>query len=271
MSSVTLEWQQSGVYDSFNIFRALSPMDINSMPEPIASTTAKNYTDLAIEEDKTYYYRVASVRNESTMMSAEVSVSTSSDPNAAFLTNHLNFETSSLFDKKTGSNWSATGSISYVPVADKIALSIAKPSFISAPGVLSASSSFTAVLDITFLNEPTYPHQAIFGLSAVGDQNLSINVFRLNGSGIAVYAGSAGVVGSGVNLPNNTRLLLKIVKKSNGTIKFFINDALINTQNFTYNVASSSRIQVGYNDADPSRGLNAVIHEFRYYHGKEID
>lgn len=270
MSSVTLEWQQSGVYDSFNIFRALSPMDINSMPEPIASTTAKNYTDLAIEEDKTYYYRVASVRNESTMMSAEVSVSTSSDPNAAFLTNHLNFETSSLFDKKTGSNWSATGSISYVPVADKIALSIAKPSFISAPGVLSASSSFTAVLDITFLNEPTFTHQAIMSLRASSSSE-SIDIFRVNGSGIAVYKGPYGVVGSGVNLPNNVRLLLKIVKKSNGTIKFFINDALINTQNFTYNVASSSRIQIGYNHADPSRGLNAVIHEFKYYHGKEID
>lgn len=270
MSSVTLEWQQSGIYESFNIYRALSSIDVESLPAPIASTTEKSYIDLAIEEDKTYYYRVASVRGGEMMISAEVSVSTSSDPNAAFLTNHLNFEANSLFDKKTGSNWSVAGSVSYVPVAEKIALSISKPNYISAPGTLSSSNRFTAILDITFLNEPTFPHQAIMSLQA-SNPSESIDIFRLNGSGIAVYKGPYGVVGSGVNLPNNVRLLLKIVKKSDNTIKFFINDVLMSTQNFTYNVASSSRIRVGYNHADPGRGLNAIIHEFRYYHGKEID
>ena len=62
MASVNLNWQQSGVYDSFNIYRALSSININNLPEPIASTIEKSYIDLAIEEDKTYYYRVASVR-----------------------------------------------------------------------------------------------------------------------------------------------------------------------------------------------------------------
>lgn len=270
MASVNLNWQQSGVYDSFNIYRALSSLNINNLPEPIASTIEKSYIDLAIEEDKTYYYRVASVRGSEMKISGEVSVSTSSDPNAAFLTNHLNFETSSLFDKKTGSNWSAAGSVSYVPVADKIALSISKPSYISAPGTLVSANSFTAIFDITFLNEPTFPHQAIMSLKA-SDSNESIDIFRLNGSGIAAYKGSYGVVGSGINLPNNVRLLLKIVKKSDNTIKFFINDVLMSTQNFSYDVSSGSGIRIGYNDADPGRGLNAIIHEFRYYHGKEID
>lgn len=275
MTSIKIKtnWETNNIVsDGVRIYKKTELFNSDNLPQPLVEITdgSEFYEDLDVIEGQTYFYMLSCFLNKQEVFTECFRVSTSSDPNAAFLTNHLNFETSSLFDKKTGSNWSTTGSISYVPVADKIALSIAKPSFISAPGVLSASSSFTAVLDITFLNEPTFTHQAIMSIRA-SNSSESIDIFRVNGSGIAVYKGPYGVVGSGVNLPNNIRLLLKIVKKSNGTIKFFINDALINTQNFTYNVESSSHIQIGYNHTDPSRGLNAVIHEFKYYHGKEID
>lgn len=271
MPSVHLEWQQSGVYNSFNIYRSLSSINVNNLPVPIATTVEKSYVDLGIEGDKAYYYRVAAMRDNKLMVGDEVMISTSSDPNSAFLTNYLNFETATLFDGKFGSNWVANGSVGYINFGDKKALSISKPNYISAPNFLTASNSFTVILDITFLDEPTFPHQAIIGFTVASDPNESINIFRLNGSGIAVYKGSLGVVGSGVNLPNNTRLLLKIVKKSNGMIKFFINDVLINTQSFAYNIFANTIIQIGRNDADPGRGLNAIIHEFKYYHNKEID
>ena len=269
---IELNWDVPYAVDEHRYYCSETAIDPENLPVPkeVLASDARSYVDTAVDEDKLYYVAVSSVKNSVEKISGIKQISTSSDPNAAFLTNHLNFETSSLFDKKTGSNWSAIGSISYVPVADKIAISIAKPSFISAPGTLVSANSFTAIFDITFLNEPTFPHQAIMSLGA-SNSSESIDIFRLNGSGIAAYKGAYGVVGSGVNLPNDVRLLLKIVKKSDNTIKFFINDVLMSTQNFPYDVSSGSRIQIGYNNTDPGRGLNSIIHEFKYYHGKEID
>lgn len=269
MANVKLEWDQYSIADSFSIYRSLSPINVASLPPPIGTTTDHEYTDYDIVADKTYYYRVASKRGDEIKVSSEINIFTSDDPNAEYLTNHLTFANSNLFDIKQNAMWTgANGSASYITSGGKLALNMVKPFNISSPNTLAATNKFTLIIDITFFNDPTYSQQAIAGLSA-SDPNQGISIFRFNGTGFAFYIGTTGVVVSNAGLINDSRMVLKIIKNST-TVKLFVNDVLKGTMSIAGNVPNLARLYIGRNPIDTTRGLNALIHEVNYYHNFEI-
>lgn len=269
MANVKLEWDQYSIADSFSIYRSLSPINVASLPPPIGTTTDHEYTDYDIVADKTYYYRVASKRGDEIKVSSEINVFTSDDPNVAYLTNHLTFANSNLFDIKQSAMWTeANGSANYITSGGKLALNVVKPFNISSPNTLVVTDKFSLILDITFFDEPSYSQQAIAGLYA-SDPNEGISIFRFNSTSFAFYIGVGGVVEFNAGLINNSRMVLKIIKNPT-TVKLYVNEVLKGTMNIVGNVPNLARLYVGSNAIDATRGLNALIHEVNYYHNFEI-
>lgn len=268
MANVKLEWEQNSIADSFNIYRSVTPMNPENLPIPIGTTTSLEYTDYDVVVDTTYYYRVASIRGGLLKVSSEINIFTSDDPDAGYLTNHLTFADSNLFDIKQAALWQgANGSPGYVTSGGKIALNMVKPFNIISPNNLSVSDKFTLILDITFLADPSYSQQAIASFSS-NDPNSSISIFRFNGTGFAFYIGTSGAVEVNANLVDNARMTVKIIK-SPTNVSLFINDTLRGVLNIAGNIPANSKLYIGRNPIDTTRGLNAIVHEIKYYHNFE--
>lgn len=74
MAGVRLEFAQFGDFDSFEVYRSESPMDIAAMPSPIAvGLTTMYYLDSTVIEGTVYYYRVAAIRDGVRQVSDEIS------------------------------------------------------------------------------------------------------------------------------------------------------------------------------------------------------
>jgi len=77
MSSVNLTWDADGNIDSYNIYRSTSPMNIASLPAPLATgITTKSYSDTTVAVDNLYYYRVSSIKNSIEKVSNEFIIET---------------------------------------------------------------------------------------------------------------------------------------------------------------------------------------------------
>lgn len=73
MAGIRLEWAQFGDFDSFDVIRSAAPMDINSLPSPIATNLPTMYhVDTTVVEGATYYYRVVAWRDGVSKVSEEV-------------------------------------------------------------------------------------------------------------------------------------------------------------------------------------------------------
>lgn len=73
MGGVRLEFAQFGDFDSFTIYRSTTPMDIASLPAPIAAgLTTMYYVDSTIVDEQSYYYRVGVVRDGVELVSDEM-------------------------------------------------------------------------------------------------------------------------------------------------------------------------------------------------------
>lgn len=74
MAGLRLEFAQFGDFDNFSIYRSDTPMDVNSLPAPIATGLATmHYVDDAVVDGATYYYRVSVSRGADNQTSDEVS------------------------------------------------------------------------------------------------------------------------------------------------------------------------------------------------------
>ncbi len=81
MAGMRLEFAQFGNFDSFSVYRSDTPMNISSLPEPIATGIKQMYfIDGTALAEKRYYYRVAVIRGSKTLLSDEI---LSPDSNAA--------------------------------------------------------------------------------------------------------------------------------------------------------------------------------------------
>lgn len=79
MSSVNLKWDADGVIDYYSVYRSESVIDVNNLPEPIATNIlVKNYSDTTVEAGKNYHYIVSSTLSSSTKLSEVIQVSTTS-------------------------------------------------------------------------------------------------------------------------------------------------------------------------------------------------
>jgi fibronectin type 3 domain-containing protein len=77
-NAVTLEWTYDTAADEFNVYRADTS---GSYGSPIATVSSKNYLDVAVVANNTYYYVVTAVSGGvESDASSEVSVTASSDP-----------------------------------------------------------------------------------------------------------------------------------------------------------------------------------------------
>lgn len=73
MGGVRLEFAQFGDFDSFTVYRSDTPIDIASLPAPIAAgLTTMYYVDSAIVDQQDYYYRVGVVRDGEELVSDEM-------------------------------------------------------------------------------------------------------------------------------------------------------------------------------------------------------
>ena len=110
MAGIRLEWAQFGDFDSFDVLRSDSPMDINALPSPIATgLPTMFYADTAGEEGATYYYRVVAWRDGISKVSGEIQVKAQAgDEHWNNVVGLLNFD-ESLTDQ-TGRIWTANSS-----------------------------------------------------------------------------------------------------------------------------------------------------------------
>lgn len=80
VGSIQLEFSQFGTFDSFSVYRSLGNIDINNLPEPIATGLTKmRYVDSAIESGEFYFYMVSVVRGEETLFSSQVMIQASNN------------------------------------------------------------------------------------------------------------------------------------------------------------------------------------------------
>lgn len=75
MTGVKLEFSQFGDFDEFEIYRSSATMDVNSLPQPIATgIKTMVYFDNTVTLGNKYYYRVAVIRGTERQVSSEVSL-----------------------------------------------------------------------------------------------------------------------------------------------------------------------------------------------------
>lgn len=84
MSRIVLNWDQNSDFDSFDIFRSTSTIDINNLPPPIATGVLETrYSDSNVVLGTTYFYRIrtnyagANVISEEFALKAEPATSPS--------------------------------------------------------------------------------------------------------------------------------------------------------------------------------------------------
>lgn len=75
MAGVRLEWAQFGDFDSFDVLRSDTSMDINALPSPLVTgLLSMFYVDTTVVEGATYYYRVVAWRDGASKVSGEIQV-----------------------------------------------------------------------------------------------------------------------------------------------------------------------------------------------------
>lgn len=222
MSSIKLDWVQSGLVDGFDIYRSLSPMSTSAMPEPIASTVDKFYFDLSITTGVIYYYRVGSKRGEDTMYSAEVEILADtlpvSDPHFLNVQLLLNSETT-IVDKSRFKR-----ALQPIPVGISIqpaTLPINSANAISFDGNSQGGVISTGNINIGY-SDFTYEAFVVFG-SKVGISHailltLSSIILKLSATSIGtwqLYLGGGGSVDFSADVKYDVKTHVCLLRKNN--------------------------------------------------------
>lgn len=104
MASVNMTWEVAGNPESFDIFRSLTEIDPLNPPVPLATGVVdREYEDNTVEEDKTYFYMVASVKGAQRKMSSQITVFTSQLWLSSGAAIQLAFEGAQIFHSLVGS------------------------------------------------------------------------------------------------------------------------------------------------------------------------
>ena len=74
MAGIRLEWSQFGDFDSFDVLRSSTTIDINNLPSPLVSgLTTMTYLDETVVMGATYVYRIVAKKGMNITISDEVS------------------------------------------------------------------------------------------------------------------------------------------------------------------------------------------------------
>lgn len=112
MAGIRLEWAQFGDFDSFDVLRSNSPMDIGALPSPIATgLPTMFYVDTSVTKGATYYYRVVAWRDGVNTVSGEIKAIADRDEHWNNVVALLHFD-DNLVDE-TGKIWNKSGGLQY--------------------------------------------------------------------------------------------------------------------------------------------------------------
>ena len=108
MAGIRLEWAQFGDFDSFDVIRSNASMANiadEDLPSPIATgLTTMDYVDTAVVADAAYYYKVRVWRDDTSVVSDEISaIASTPDEHWSNVVVRLTFNTD--FTDSTGGIW----------------------------------------------------------------------------------------------------------------------------------------------------------------------
>lgn len=158
MSGVRLEWAQFGDFDSFDVIRSDSPMDISALPSPLVSGLPTMYhVDTAVTQGATYYYRVVAWRDGVSKISSEVMVKAQvGDEHWDKVVSLLHFDGNLTDD--TGRVWNSTGTTNFSDLDAKFGKSaVFAGSYVQGindAGFIFNSDDFTVELFVKFSSLP---------------------------------------------------------------------------------------------------------------------
>ncbi|MHA3083719.1 LamG domain-containing protein [Acinetobacter sp. ANC 5383] len=189
MSSVNLNWDATGQIDSYKVYRSISPMNIESLPTPIATDVmTKSYSDNTVVSGTTYYYRVGSVRNGVEKISEEINI-----PAQVFnVVSLLHFENN--FIDEIGNVWSSINGASISTEKSKFGTSSIK--------YINSSAQY--------LRSEYSPNFDLLGSAFTIEFFIYLNSFPSDGP--RLFSTSGGLVG--FNTTNGIHILFQLT--SNG-------------------------------------------------------
>lgn len=253
MAGIRLEWAQFGDFDSFDVLRSNSPMDINSLPSPIATNLPTMYhVDITVVEGATYYYRVVAWRDGVSKVSEEIQLKASSgDPHWDKVVSLLHFDDeTNPWKDVTGKLWSAVGNVKLAAGKwGSSARGILAPgtNLIMSPntdGIFNLPGQFTFECWFQHSNSAN-PYRNIFaGGSASTPGGLSVAV--TNKSSIVVDAMYVANILSTPFDVGDAWHHLAVTRDSDNVIRLFLNGVLlsqiVSTSSFSFSTSGYAHI-----------------------------
>lgn len=217
MAGIRLEWAQFGDFDGFDVLRSEAPMDINSLPSPIATNLPTMYhVDTTVVDGATYYYRVVAWRDAVSQVSGEIQLRASSgDPHWDKVVALLHFN-GDLNDEK-GRVWTAnqplqfgTGVFGASLLRSSSALNITTPA--STAFVFDGDFTIEAFLKNTGATNPLF----VYGDS----QNNFIPLYLDSATSGRVFVNGGNLI-AGINLPSG--YFHYALTRKDGVVRAFVN------------------------------------------------
>lgn len=274
MSSINLNWSAGGSIDSYKVYRSTSPMNVASLPVPLATgIAAKSYNDTTVSTGSPYYYRVASVKNGVEKVSSETVFHLETDPNYAKLSCALMMDAVTVTDKTSKSTFANNGRA----ILDTTNTLAGKPTL-----KFSAANHFFDVYSNLNFGTGDFCIRCWVRLDSYpaggGNNDMSIvdllNGFLLycnNATGaVSMWDGTAGVGVSGGSagiLPLNTWCFVE-ASRTAGVFRLFKDGIMLGSATYTRNLNSISYARVAgstYNAA--TRAMHGNIARFSIYNG----
>ena len=264
MAGIRLEWAQFGDFDSFDVLRSGSPMDINALPSPLVTgLPTMFYVDTTVIEGAAYYYRVVAWRDGVSEISSEIKVEArEGDEHWDKVVTLLHFD--SNLNDETGKTWTHTGApITYVSVipAHGEAAHIAR----SPETRLDCSHADFALGLADFTIEFWCKLDAVQNTALVVVSGLLI--YTGAGAWLAYHTSAGNIINkldsASINLAAAQGVHIALVRKT-GVLSLYINGVLLSSAAASINLTNTSA-RIGYfNTSNPA---GSYIDELRITKG----
>lgn len=252
MSSINLSWSAEGTIDSYKVYRSTSPMNVASLPEPLATgITTKSYSDATVTVGNTYYYRVASVKNGVEKVSSEINIKAENwNPSRILATPSIFLDDTSMTPSSWGSNTNSlysfteanapnqpskiTAALNGLPVL-RFGGSARLLANLANTKTFAKAKKFVYCFAVTKLNDATANYRRLFSVTGSMSNNGYARFSLLNGniSGKQYWAqlGSSNSVEYAVNATfasQNYEMLLLVADYNSGFLKLYRNGVVDN-------------------------------------------
>ena len=284
MVGIRLEFAQFGDFDSFDILRSTSPMDIAALPSPIvAGLATMYYVDTAVVEGATYYYRARVWRGIESQVSNEINVLASAATGDAYWSNVaslLHFDEaaapSDIKDEK-GLIWSLVNGAALSSLDSKFgsAKSMYTASATTGYAISKQTNAFDFNSDDKFTLEFFYKKMDNGGNAtpvAIVSDSLGTTVrwafFIRSGENpnCAVYDGDSTFLDASIGIANFKWTHFAYTKDGN-TNKLFIDGILAQTTTKATKGYPLSKIIIGKEQAHTGVTFNGYVDELRITKG----